>query len=247
MSSNNRFSKNLEGNAFVAQLKASTPARIGIGHAGGRYRTSSQLKFKEDLAISRDAVRRDVPSKLLTSMGLLELKSRAETRAEYLMNTGLGRFLDADSVIKIKASAIPNADIQILTSDGLSSEAFENNVPDMLPLLTKALQSKGVTLGTPLFIRWGRVAVMDHIGELIRPKSSILLIGERPGLGISDSLSAYFEYEPCAKRVESDRNVLSNIHRLGMPPTEAALMLADALHQVLTQKKSGMTVRFDFT
>jgi len=41
--------------------------------------------------------------------------------------------------------------------------------------------------------------------------------------------------------------VVSNIHRRGVPPPEAALMLAEALIQVLALKKSGMSVRFDFT
>ncbi len=241
------FSKDLTGNAFVEKLRAATPARIGIGHAGGRYPTKAQLKFKEDLAISRDAVRRDVPETLIHSLGLLKLKSRATRREDYLMNTSLGRFLDDSSVQILKKEAIASPDVQIVTSDGLSSEAFEKNIGEILPLFSEALAAKNVSLGTPLFVRWGRVAVMDHIGDVIHPKATILFIGERPGLGISDSLSAYFEYEPCAKRVESDRNVLSNIHRLGMPPTESALMLADAIHQVLTQKKSGMSVRFDFT
>ena len=77
-------------------------------------------------------------------------------------------------------------------------------------------------------------------------QAGLILLGERPGLGISDSLSGYFEYAPGFARVESDRNVLCNIHENGVPPTEAALMLADALIQVVHTHKSGMSVRFEF-
>ena len=64
----------------------------------------------------------------------------------------------------------------------------------MLPPLLKRLGESGVSLGTPLFVRWARVAILDHVGEILRPKAAIVLLGERPGLGISDSLSGYFEH-----------------------------------------------------
>lgn len=232
---------------FIESLQATTTARIGIGRAGERYPTRAQLKFKEDLAVAKDAVHREVPEELVKRLGLLSLRSRASDRRDYLMNTLCGRFLDDSSVETLKVKAIRTPDIQIIASDGLSSEAFEKNVPEMLGLFEQRLKKENVGLGTALFVRQARVAVIDHVGEIIKPKAAIILIGERPGLGISDSLSAYFEYGPNLSRVESDRNVLSNIHRRGIPPTEAALMLAEALIEVLKLKKSGMTVRFDFS
>lgn len=234
---------------FVEALQKTTTARIGIGHVGLRYTTASQLKFKEDLASARDSVRRDVPEAFIESLGLLSLSSRATDRRQYLMSTTEGRFLNDESVALLRKKTEGDApvDVQILTSDGLSSEAFENNVPQMLPLMVDRLKAANLKVGNPIFVRRARVALMDHVGEIIKPKVSIILLGERPGLGISDSLSGYFEYAPALERVESDRNVLSNIHRRGIPPTEAALMLAEALIKVLQTKKSGMTVRFDFT
>jgi ethanolamine ammonia-lyase small subunit len=240
------FNKTLEKNDFVTALKKTTPARIGIGHAGGRYTTRAHLKFREDLAASRDAVHREVSGPCLTQLKLQCLKSKATSRVQFLMDPSLGRFLEASSRQIVEETATKNCDIQILVSDGLSSEAFENNVPDMLPLLITRLKEEKWVVGVPFFIKWGRVGILDDFGEIVRPKASIILLGERPGLGISDSLSAYFEYEPCLKRVESDRNVLSNIHRQGIPPTEASLMLAEALIRILKIKKSGMQVQFDF-
>lgn len=228
-------------------LKLTTTARIGIGHAGSRYPTPAQLKFKEDLACARDTVHREVPQSLVKSLGLLFLKTQARDRREYLMNTRCGRLLDDESQKTLQAKAVKNPDVQLVTSDGLSCEAFERNVPEMLPLLTSRFAREKITQGTPVFVRRARVAVVDALGEIIRPKAALILIGERPGLGISDSLSGYFEYQPCPERVESDRNVMCNIHRRGIPPSEAALMLAEALLEVLRIRKSGMTVRFNFS
>ena len=241
------FNNDADRKAFVELLRGTTPARIGIGHSGGRYPTQPLLKFREDLAASKDTVQRDVSSDLITKLGLLPLQSRAMDRRQYLMNTTLGRFLNDESVAKLQAAVAPEPDVLLLVSEGLSSDAFDNNVPEMLPLLLARLSDDKMRVATPVFVRWARVAIMDHIGELLRPKASLILIGERPGLRISDSLSGYFEYAPGAGRVESDRNVLSNIHRRGVPPAEAALMLAEALIRILKLRKSGMDVRFDFT
>lgn len=232
---------------FFATLKGATPARICIGRAGERYTTHAQLKFREDLAASRDTVYRDVSTTLVDRLGLLAAESVATSRRDYLLNTAAGRKLSDASARKIVEQAVPSCDIQLVVSEGLSTEAFENNVPVMLPLLLSRLREEGITVGTPIYVRWARVAIVDQIGEILRPKSALILIGERPGLGISDSLSGYFEYSPSFARVESDRNVLCNIHKKGVPPEEAALMLAQALLDVLRMKKSGMSVRFDFT
>ncbi len=235
-------------NIFLETLKKTTGARIGIGRAGLRYPTSAHLKFKQDLATSRDAVRKNVSDDWVKKLGFLRLSSQATTRTEYLMNIQMGRNLSAESLKTLK-SQLPHSspDIVIICSDGLSSLAFENNVPQMLELMRTHVSDFGLTIFPPLYIDRARVAIIDQIGEILKPKAAIILLGERPGLGTADSLSAYFEYSPCLERVESDRNVLSNIHLNGIPPTEAALMLAEALHHIIQIKKSGMSVRFEFT
>lgn len=236
------FSPNIE---FLNRLKETTPARIGIGRAGERYPTKAQLKFKLDLSVAKDAVYRAVNSEVVQNLGVLSYGSMAQDKKSYLMNLKLGRRLDDNSANVLLGQNEKGMDVQIILSDGLSSEAFENNVPLMLPILEAELKRRGTSLGKSFFVKHARVALMDHVGELLKPKVSLILLGERPGLGISDSLSGYFVFRPCFERVESDRNVLSNIHRLGIPPTEAALILVDALLKVLMSEKSGMSVRFD--
>jgi ethanolamine ammonia-lyase small subunit len=81
---------------------------------------------------------------------------------------------------------------------------------------------------------------MDHIGEILKPEVVVLLIGERPGLTTSQSMSAYMCYLPRRGVVESDRNVISNIHPLGASPIEAGAHIGTMLKLMLEQQTSGI-------
>ena len=82
------------------------------------------------------------------------------------------------------------------------------------------------------------------VGEAIRRKVLlvILLIGERPGLGQSESLSCYMVYAPTKATVEAERTCISNIHRGGTPPVEAAGVIVDLAKLMLAQKTSGIAL-----
>lgn len=178
------FNKKTAASPFTESLKATTTARLGIGHCGGRYPTDAHLAFQMDFAAAKDAVHRETGEERIRELGLLAVSTLARTRAEYLSNTNVGRRLDEAGTALLRDKAKRSPDVQILTSDGLSAEAFERNVPDMLGLLSSRLTKEGLTLGTPIFIRRARVAVMDYVGEVLKPRASLILIGERPGLGI---------------------------------------------------------------
>ena len=49
-----------DGPAFC-RLKAKTPARLGSGRAGHRYKTLTMLRFRADHAAAQDAVFAQVP------------------------------------------------------------------------------------------------------------------------------------------------------------------------------------------
>ena len=71
----------------------------------------------------------------------------------------------------------------------------------------------------------------------------MLLIGERPGLGSADSLSAYMAFRPRPGHTDANRNLVSNIHARGVPPAEAAariMALAEAMRAAGT---SGVAVK----
>ena len=56
--------------AALTELVASTPARIGVGRAGPRYKTASLLLFQGDHAVTQDALYRDVDQSLLDELGI---------------------------------------------------------------------------------------------------------------------------------------------------------------------------------
>ena len=53
--------ENPEKKEEYARLKARTPARLGSGRAGARYKTLTMLRFRADHAAAQDAVFSQVP------------------------------------------------------------------------------------------------------------------------------------------------------------------------------------------
>jgi ethanolamine ammonia-lyase small subunit len=80
---------------------------------------------------------------------------------------------------------------------------------------------------------------MDVITEILKPKVTIILIGERPGLSTYASLSAYITYEGKVAMAEVGRTVVSNIHENGTNPVEAGAHIATLVKKMLEQKVSG--------
>lgn len=227
----------------ILEMKKYTPARIGVGRAGPRPGYKTLLKFRADHAASMDAVFNDVDPAFLDRLGLLQLQSQAPGRDEFLMDPGLGRMLNDASAALVKEKCQKGADVQVLVCDGLSSTAVEANLPDMLPAIQQGVKGYGMSFGTPVFVKYGRVGVMDHITELTGSRITINLIGERPGLVTGESYSAYITYEGKIGMAEAGRSVVSNIYRGGTPPAEAAAHIADLCKRMMELKKSGMDLK----
>jgi ethanolamine ammonia-lyase small subunit len=66
-----------------------------------------------------------------------------------------------------------------------------------------------------------------------------MIVGERPGLVTAESLSAYVIYRPTLKSIEPDRTVISNIHRGGIPITQAARKIATLIDDTIKFQASG--------
>ena len=223
-----------------ASMKALTPARIGVSRSGTRPLTSELLTFRWDHASSVDAVQSEVSPAFLAEMGWFIADSCAETKDMYLKRPQLGRVLKSESKQEILTKCQQTPLVQIVVSDGLSANSIEANMGDLYPALLDSLRLRGLAAGTTIYVNRGRVGCMDAIGDLLKPECLVLLIGERPGLVTAESLSAYMCYKPRTGRTDSDRMVISNIHRGGTPPMEAGAHIGSMLDQILRQRTSGI-------
>jgi ethanolamine ammonia-lyase small subunit len=223
-------------------MKLATPARIGVGRSGPRPLTETLLRFRADHAVAQDSVLGEVAEGFPSQYQMVVTHSMTKDKDQYLTRPDLGRALDEESLALIRRECIKGAQVQIVVSDGLSSAAIEANIPDLLPALLQGLQGMGVKVGTPIFVKHGRVGIMDTIGEELKPEVAIILIGERPGLGTAESMSAYMGYNPRVGMVESERTVISNIHKGGTPAAEAGAHLATLLKRILDAKASGVNM-----
>ena len=231
-----------QNRGLYEEMKLTTPARIGVWRCGTRPLTDTWLRFRADHAVAQDSVLGEVPEEFPAKYNMVSVKSMCESKDEYLTRPDLGRKLDEESLNLIRSKCRKGAKLQIIVADGLSSNAVEANIPNLLPAMLQGLEGMKIEVGTPIFVKFARVAIMDAIGEELKPEAAIVLLGERPGLGTAESMSAYIGYNPRAGMVESERTVVSNIHKGGTPAAEAGAHLATLLKKILDAKASGVNL-----
>ena len=229
--------------AAYMEMKQATPARIGVGRAGPRPNCKTLLRFRADHAAAMDAVFNDVSDETIREMNLLSVCSSAADRSDHLMDPNTGRKFntETEALIKQQCKSVPQ--VQIVVSDGLSSTAVEENIRDLLPALLQGLQKHGLSVGTNLFVKFGRVGIGDAVGGILQPDIVIVLLGERPGLVTNSSLSSYMTYQARPGMAESTRTVVSNIYNNGTPPAEAGAYIADIAQKMLASKASGIDLK----
>lgn len=225
---------------FAEEAAAHTTALVGIGHVGTRYATDVVLQFQAELAVAHEAVGTELPMDWAASNGLLGLSSRVTDHREFLLRPDLGRRLDEPSLALLRRSADKDVDVQPILADGLSAVACMGSGLTLLEAFTRECQARGWRVGTPMCARHARVWLEDEIGQEVRAKVAAILLGERPGLGTGDGLSAYLVYEPRIGKTDGDRNMMSNIHARGTPPKRAAQRLALLVGAMLEQRTSGV-------
>ncbi len=81
----------------LANLAASTSARLAVGRAGPRPPTRATLLFGADHAVTQDAIFGDVPTDLLEQFGLFTVQTRVTTQDEFLLRPDLGRLLSDEA------------------------------------------------------------------------------------------------------------------------------------------------------
>lgn len=222
-----------------------TPTRLGVGRSGPRPTTESLLEFRADHGVARDAVLSQVSDELIEDLDLIGLRTKVADKDQYLARPDLGRELADESLERLERECRSDPEVQIVVSDGLSSTAVEANVPELLPVLRDGLEARDISVGTPVFVEFGRVDVMDAVGEALGADCCVNLIGERPGLRTAESLSAYVVYGPERGMATAKKSVVSNVHDGGLPPVEAGAELVDLLAEMLDEEASGIDLRED--
>jgi ethanolamine ammonia-lyase small subunit len=226
----------------LAEFRKKTSARVAVGRAGSRPKTSTWLQFRFDHAAAVDAVYGEVPQDLLNRLGLFQVHSRVLDKEEYIRRPDLGRRLSDESKKIVKDKCKHSPTIQIVASNGLSAKAIEENLEDVYLSLEQSLKNLSIDMGTSFYVDKGRVALMDEIGEMLQPDIVIILIGERPGLVSAESLSAYICYKPRIGTIEADRMVVSNIHKGGFPAVEAGAYIGTLIQKILKYEASGVSL-----
>ncbi len=209
---------------------------------------STQLELRGDHAAALDAVRaeldiaRDFSPEFVTERKLFQVQTLAASKQEYLLRPDLGRKLCDEARELIVACCPAGCDVQLVIGDGLSAQAVRTQVPMLLPALENAIWQRGWSLGQTFAVRYCRVGLLNEIGELLSPQVVVLLIGERPGLATSESLSAYLAFRPRLGHTDAQRNLISNIHNRGIPPLVAAERIALAISRLLSAQASGVGI-----
>ena len=228
--------------AYLA-MKATTPARIGIGKAGARYRTATMLRVRADHAAAQDTVFTLVTDEFVKKCGFVLVKTFCKDKDEYLTRPDLGRRFPAEELDVIRKTLGEHPKIAVIVGDGLSSKAIEANVENMIPAIRQGLEMHHISLPPILFIQYARVGAMDAVGEVTSAEVICMLVGERPGLVTAESMSAYIAYQPRHGLAESKRTVISNIHKGGTPAVEAGALAAELMIRMLEKKASGIDLK----
>ena len=228
-----------------AKMKAKTPARLGSGKAGARYKTLTMLRFRADHAAAQDSVFSEVDTEFAKKYDLLPTKTRCDSKDEYLTRPDLGRCFDEHNAKAIKGVIDTPPRVQIVIGDGLSSAACEANAMDCLYALKDGLKARGIPTGKDIFVRYCRVGAGDAIGDITGCELVCVLVGERPGLVTDKSMSIYITYKPHTGVSESSRTVISNIHAQGTPAVEAGAYAAELIEKILQRKVSGVGLHLE--
>ena len=234
------LTENPENKEKFARMKEKTPARLGSGKAGARYKTLTMLRFRADHAAAQDAVFSQVPEDFPEKNRLTPVQTECTSKDEYLTRPDKGRRFDEKNA-RIIRSAIPGKPkVLIVVGDGLSSAAIMANAMDCKAAIQDGLKLRGIEYGPDLFVRYCRVGAGDAIGDITDCDLVCMLVGERPGLVTDKSMSAYITYKPHTGISESARTVVSNIHSQGTPAVEAGAYIAELIEKILSKKVSGV-------
>lgn len=224
-------------------LMAATPARIGVGRSGPRPRTAANLLFLADHGVTQDALMHEVDADLLEELGLFSVESMAADRQTYLKRPDLGRKLTEAAKAVLRDRCTKNPDVQVFVGDGLSGAAIDHNLRQILPVLQQGLNSAGLSMGTPFFVKNARVGLLNDVNGIVDAKVCAILIGERPGLARAQSMSIYLGYRPRPDSTDANRDAICNIYEGGLNPLEAGAHAVQLIQKMIRDRTSGVELK----
>jgi ethanolamine ammonia-lyase small subunit len=231
------------------RLNRMTPARIALGRAGSSLPTAEVLRFSLAHARARDAVNAPFDAERLKreiealGFNALIVESAAPARAVYLRRPDLGRRLAPASRRALEAARAEPADLVIVIADGLSATAIHTQALPLLRAFMPWITREGWRMAPVVVARQARVALGDEVGEILRARVVVLLVGERPGLSSPDSLGIYLTYDPRVGCSDAGRNCISNVRPEGLTHDRAAFKLAWLVRQALQRQLTGVTLK----
>jgi ethanolamine ammonia-lyase small subunit len=232
-----------------ARLRRTTPARIALGRVGHALPLGEVLDFQLAHARARDAVHAALDGEALASelapLPCLHVESDAPDRTAYLRRPDLGRRLSPKSAALL-AETGGHCDVVFVVGDGLSATGVQAGAAPLVRACVAELE--GLTLGPLVIAQQARVTLGDPIGEALGARVCVMIIGERPGLSVHDSLGIYLTFAPRPGRTDAERNCISNIHGAGgLSPQDAARTLGWLLREALRRELSGVALKDDQT
>ncbi len=235
-------------------LREYTHARIALGRVGCSTPTREILDFRRAHSRARDSVWSEMDlEKLredldLSGHKLVDVSSKCADKKEFLLNPSLGRSLDPHSSRALQEVPLSSAspDFVLIIADGLSANGIHTNAPLFVREFLMAIKSTSLKMAPIVIAKYARVALGDEIASSLNARSTLMLIGERPGLASSNSLSVYFTFNPHVDRTDADRNCISNIHSSGIQPDVAAQMAIFLLQTSLQKQLSGVSLKIEY-
>lgn len=229
-----------------AALRATTPARIGLGRSGDALPIAAQLDLQEAHARARDAVHgaMDVGAlaRALAPRETIPVHSLAPDRATYLRRPDLGRALDPRDLALLDPGEA-GFDLVFVVADGLSASAVAAHAAGFLDAAFARLGP--IRIAPVVLAAQARVAIGDGIATALGARMVAVLIGERPGLSVSDSLGIYLTANPRVGIQDSERNCISNVHARGLSYAEAADLLAGLVAGARRLGRTGIDLKPD--
>jgi len=202
------------------------------------------LLFQADHAVTQDAIYGGINPEVLAQFPLFTVQTLVKDRTEYLLRPDLGRRLSEEAKAIIAERCIKKPQVQIVVGDGLSAAAINNNLGLIYPVIEQGLRSAGISIGTPFFIKYARVGVINDVNDIIGADVVVILIGERPGLGIADAMSAYMGWRPTAGKTDADRDVICMItNNGGINPLEGGALVVELIQKTLRYQASGIELK----